>query len=121
MAGGGVTEPGACLSLSRGQAVVEERGKVGQFRVGQCIGEASEIVAFRPFTLHRHGGGQAQHIEEHFGQVVVDVLHLARRQHAEVEICRDCRVVLPIASVLDATNRSRGSYSSVVTLPKGSV
>ena len=55
-------------------------------RVGQGVGEAGEVVAFIAFALHRHGGGQAQHIEEHLGQVVVDVLHLARRQHAKVEL-----------------------------------
>ncbi len=81
-----VAQPGARPRLIKG-GCIEECREFGSSGVGQGVGEAGQVVAFTAFPLHRHGGGQAQHVEEHLGQVVVDVLYLVRLQNAKIELC----------------------------------
>jgi hypothetical protein len=77
VAGGGVTQPDARLSLIE-RIFYEESSQREQVGVGQGVIHPCEVVAFSPFSLHCHGRGKAEQIEKYLGQVVVDVFNLAR-------------------------------------------
>ena len=90
VAGSGIAQPTARPRFVQVR-LVEEGAQIGQARldavhIGWRVVEASQVVAFRSFAFHRHRSEEAENVEIHFRQVVIDVLHLARGQHAVVEL-----------------------------------